>query len=327
LQTQQKQLQGKQSTKKRVSSLFGIGGSKRSTRSVDPSSVARDKEKQRLQEQDREQQSELGSKASLLKVAVQRGQEVSRSGVLLYEVTLKVVGRKYAVPISYTTQQRFSKFKQLCRDLYRLDQEQARLHRERSKAPPAPVSAADYEYGDPAACKPSAAAPYENFMDSISASFPLGMKTLLGLSLSDSDLSERTRRLDAWLRDLCYNYRSLPAGAKQLVRDFLQFDMSRPMDIFIQDQLAWGLIEAPRGETPILIVQKSALSTTMSGDMLEQLETMSNSDSIASSGVNRVRLGGGRVGSVVGSTHNYSSSGSSSGAKNSSRRYTTKSVC
>lgn len=153
---------------------------------------------------------------------------------------------------------------------------------------PLPVSATEYEYGDPAACKPSAAVPYESFMGSISASFPLGMKTLLGLALSDSDLSERcvlsvirtnedtcliilslfvqamivafmsfplkdlfnrmhivvcsTRRLDAWLRDLCYNYRTLPAGAKQLVRDFLQFDMSRSMDIFIQDQLAWGLI-------------------------------------------------------------------------------------
>lgn len=45
----------------------------------------------------------------LLQVAVQRGQEMSRHGVLQYEVTLKVVGRKYASPIVYTTQQRFSK--------------------------------------------------------------------------------------------------------------------------------------------------------------------------------------------------------------------------
>ena len=55
-------------------------------------------------------------------------------------------------------------------------------------------------------------------------------------------LSTRTRRLDFWLRDILFNYRSLPPAAKQLVRDFLNFDMSRSLDIFMQDQLAWGLI-------------------------------------------------------------------------------------
>lgn len=109
----------------------------------------------------------------------------------------------------------------------------------------------------------------------------------------------RTRRLDFWLRDILFNYRSMPPGAKQLVRDFLNFDMSRSLDIFMQDQLAWGLIgwapfirfnysyslvtlflidpiEAPRGETPVLIVQKSALNLLSSSDLLEQLETMTS---------------------------------------------------
>ena len=34
----------------------------------------------------------------------------------------------------------------------------------------------------------------------------------------------------------------MPPAAKQLVRDFLNFDMSKSLDIFMQDQLAWGLI-------------------------------------------------------------------------------------
>ena len=54
--------------------------------------------------------------------------------------------------------------------------------------------------------------PYENFIDCISAEFPLGVKTYFGISLSDSEVSERTRMLDHWFRDLCYHYRRFPPG-------------------------------------------------------------------------------------------------------------------
>jgi len=90
------------------------------------------------------------------------------------------------------------------------------------------------------------------------------------------------------------------------------------------------MAEAPRGETPILIVQKSALSSAMSVDMLAQLETMSNTDSITSGGVSRVKNSGSRAGSAVGS---HSGNGSSyGGGKNytDTRRHTSypsKPVC
>ena len=65
----------------------------------------------------------------------------------------------------------------------------------------------------------------------------------------------------------------MPAQAKAAVRDFLNFDMSRPKDIYVQDQLTWGSIEAP-GAGAVLIVQKSALDSVPEGFM-EQVETMS----------------------------------------------------
>lgn len=121
---------------------------------------------------------------------------MTRRGVLLYEISLKVVGSKYAVPILYTTQQRYSRFKQLCKDLCRLDQEQMRRHRERSKTAFVPSSEPaekekDWEVGGARSSSASGFAAYESFMDAISAPFPQGIKALLGMALTDSDLSER----------------------------------------------------------------------------------------------------------------------------------------
>ena len=175
-----------------------------------------------------------------------------------------------------------------------------------------------------------ASSPYENFLDLITAPFPFGLKSYLGISLNDTDLSERytrarhiiyliyyiyfyiphipyiphvpyilhipytsykspwhrcvrmvrteraekhsfqlfthiftlsypyntyshshtlitalipthsTRMLDSWMRDICYHYRYFPPSAKELVRNFLNFDMTEPIDILVQDQvLLW----------------------------------------------------------------------------------------
>jgi hypothetical protein len=72
----------------------------------------------------------------------------------------------------------------------------------------------------------------------------------------------------------------MPPAAKTAVRTFLNFDMSRQKDIFVQDQLAWGAIDAPSsgaGQASVLIVQRSALDTMPEG-FASQMETMSSKD-------------------------------------------------
>jgi hypothetical protein len=119
-------------------------------------------------------------------------------------------------------------------------------------------------------------------------------------ALTDSELSERTRSLDAWLREICMQYRHMPAAAKAAVRTFLNFDMSRQKDIFVQDQLAWGAIDAPSsgaGQASVLIVQRSALDS-MSEDMVNQLETMSHRDGASPTPGGRLSIGGGHRPSI-----------------------------
>lgn len=52
--------------------------------------------------------------------------------------------------------------------------------------------------------------------------------------------------LDVWFRDLCSSYRSLRDAERQLVREFLVFDMTSRVDIAVQDRLALGFVEANR---------------------------------------------------------------------------------
>ena len=205
LQSQQKQLDNKAPPTKRLSMMLGFGkkGS-RSTRSVDQNSSfierERGKEKDKIKQKEKESLSEISNNSALLKVdiltilpevhvvnivlqqqvAVQRGQETTRNGVLLYEITLKVVGKKYSAPITYCAQQRFKHFKELCTQLYKMDAELARLHLSKRNAQPSSDSSLS-----------GVATGYERFMDAISAEFPSGMKAFLGISLNDSDLSER----------------------------------------------------------------------------------------------------------------------------------------
>ena len=110
--------------------------------------------------------------------------------MLLYEITLKVVGKKHTAPVVYCTQQRFRRFKELYQELHKLAAELARATKEKVRGllPTAPSSSSSMPQQP---LSPEATAPYENFMDLISAVFPTGMKTMLRLSLNDSDLSER----------------------------------------------------------------------------------------------------------------------------------------
>lgn len=67
--------------------------------------------------------------------------------------------------------------------------------------------------------------------------------------------------LDAWFRDVCYYYRDMPATAREAVRTFLNFDMRNTKDMFVHDQLAWGIIESQKVDAPIIIVRKSSVVT------------------------------------------------------------------
>lgn len=51
----------------------------------------------------------------------------------------------------------------------------------------------------------------------------------------------------------------MPASAREVIREFLTFDMKEKKDIFIHDQLAWGRIEPNKVDAPVLIVRKSTL--------------------------------------------------------------------
>lgn len=102
---------------------------------------------------------------------------------------------------------------------------------------------------------------------------------------------DRTRQLDSWLREICFYYRDMPAQARLAIRNFLNLDMSNAKHIFIQDQLAWGLIETHAGArrvstgnsgSSVLILQKNALQNLHSG-LLNEIDSISQSGSIHSS--------------------------------------------
>ncbi len=65
--------------------------------------------------------------------------------------------------------------------------------------------------------------------------------------------------LDAWFREIAFYYRDMPSTAREAVRIFLNFDMRKPVDVFVHDQLAWGMMEAPKSDAPLLIVRRSTI--------------------------------------------------------------------
>jgi hypothetical protein len=106
--------------------------------------------------------------------------------------------------------------------------------------------------------------------------------------------------LDEWFRDLCYNYKHMPASARQLIRQFVKFDMSRATDIFFQDQLAWGTIEiAQKRSSPVIILQQNILNS-VPDEVLEEFESMSQAESKTGKQQQqqqqRPSIGGGRSG-------------------------------
>jgi hypothetical protein len=215
-------------------------------------------------------------------IDVQRGgSEEIKVGVLSYDISFRIVNHATGKAVLYRTMQRYNNFKALYDSLNDLS---GRNSSDGSGlAPGEEVDAA------------VAARVFSNkgFMHLVSAPFPL--KTTW-FALTDSELSERTRSLDAWLRDICIHYRTMPAAAKAAVRTFLNFDMSRQKDIFVQDQLAWGAIDAPvsgAGQASVLIVQRGALDS-MSEDFVNQLETMSHKDGVTPTpSVRHTIVGGG----------------------------------
>jgi hypothetical protein len=126
----------------------------------------------------------------------------------------------------------------------------------------------------------------------------------LGLSLTEANLSFRTRQLDAWLRDVCCCYRYMQEMERAAVRYFLDLDMAKALDILIQDKLARGLVEAPRAN-----VYVPAVMAIREKDPSEILETRSHHDGDGSPQL----LGLGRGTAVLGGVQGTKSSASDAG--------------
>lgn len=110
---------------------------------------------------------EVAEKSNLLRIEVQRGEE-AHNGVVMYDIALKIVGKKYKTPMSFQTTHRFSHFRKLYRQLVEINQ--AALQGTDNNGPKR----------------------ISDFMLLFSVDFPpLPMKSYLGLSLNDSELSER----------------------------------------------------------------------------------------------------------------------------------------
>ena len=84
---------------------------------------------------------------------------------------------------------------------------------------------------------------------------PLCLDTLIiytGVAMSWSVVCEcvcRTRMLDGWTKDLLSSYQYMNDKERSLVRTFLNLDLSLSKDIYLQDKLANGMVEAPRAAT------------------------------------------------------------------------------
>jgi hypothetical protein len=103
--------------------------------------------------------------SALLKIEINRGQEIS-NGVLVYDINLKVVGKKN--PILYSTSQRYSNFKRLFEKLKEINEESSDVSK--------------FKDGR---------APYAHFIHMLSVPFPgVSIKSYL-VGLNDSDLSVR----------------------------------------------------------------------------------------------------------------------------------------
>lgn len=78
------------------------------------------------------------------------------------------------------------------------------------------------------------------------AKFPPKSFSLFGAT--EEELSERARMLDAWLREVCCYYKFMGDRNRGTLRTFFCFDMSNDLEIYLQDKLMNGQVEAPRAE-------------------------------------------------------------------------------
>lgn len=81
----------------------------------------------------------------------------------------------------------------------------------------------------------------------VTAEFPETFsKSTFGLSLSEEQQADRTRLLDAWVKNIISSYQYMNDKERMLIRKFLNLELSVQKDIYIQDKMANGLVEAPR---------------------------------------------------------------------------------
>lgn len=81
----------------------------------------------------------------------------------------------------------------------------------------------------------------------VTAEFPETFsKSSFGISLSEEQQAERTRLLDSWVKSIISSYQYMNDKERMLVRKFLNLELSVQKDIYIQDKMANGLVEAPR---------------------------------------------------------------------------------
>ena len=81
------------------------------------------------------------------------------------------------------------------------------------------------------------------------------------------------------------------------VRYFLDLDMSRHVDISIQDKLARGLVEAPRANIYIPAVIESSMDDVYEGETHSQMDGLRGPGTVRSGMAGTVRTGTSAIGS------------------------------
>lgn len=187
---------------------------------------------------------DVAQKSILLKVEVTRGHEI-KQGVLVYQIALIASGKAIKGPAMHTMYQRYNNFKKLYLALKLINDQLS----------PNATSSPNASNASSSSQPPSA---YANFIHLLTAPFPVApMKSMFGLSLNDSELSERTRLLDCWLKDIAVHYRNMPAKARLEIRNFLGLDMEQKKDQFFQDQLVWGTVDLHGGAGTAMLSEGS----------------------------------------------------------------------
>lgn len=127
----------------------------------------------------------------------------------------------------------------------------------------------------------------------VTAEFPESYsKSSFGLSLSEEQQAERTRLLDSWVKNIISSYQYMNDKERMLIRKFLNLELSVQKDIYIQDKMANGLVEAPRASrtsidaTPLTThdVRSDTGSSRVSLRNSASFERMSSAVSISSVG-------------------------------------------